>query len=197
MTPQEIINENPNTGFPDGHWSDEMLVDLGYATLYEPESHPFPGKYEELVAGPITLIGGKYTKSYVVQSTVPTDPVELEKFIADEKTALKSLATLYRYQNEVAGILIDETNRISTDAVSQGKIAGAYQLSLLTPTIQVDWKTNTGEWIILDATKIAEIFSLVANHVQALFSKEKRRHDAIALLTTVEEIKIFDLLTIE
>lgn len=195
ITPAEIISENPNISFPAGVWEDSMLIPMGYATLYQPATHPFPAnKYEQLVEVEPVLIDGKWTVQYEVRSVVPTDPVELAAFIESEKAKLKTEATSKRYDFEVGGVALPDGTVIKTDRESQATITGALSFLNMNPTATIDWKSK-GSWVTLGLAQITAISNAVGSHVQQAFNNEKAHHEAIDALTTVEELLNYNIST--
>lgn len=67
VNPSQIMNENSNISFPNGAWSDELLLPLGYAELNRPVTHPFPSIDEKLVDGEPYQENGKWYLPWVTQ----------------------------------------------------------------------------------------------------------------------------------
>lgn len=109
---------------------------------------------------------------YPPEITTPETTLEqLEAQVLITKTQkFNSLANL-RYEKETSGIEVNGM-KIKTDRESQSLINGAYVSTLINPSFTVDWKCENG-WITLNAEQIAGIATLVANHVQSCFTREK------------------------
>lgn len=63
---QDIINENPNTSFPNTIWTDEFLLPFGYANLNE-EERPIPERYQVVVEVEPKKKQEKWYRSFVLQ----------------------------------------------------------------------------------------------------------------------------------
>ncbi len=105
---------------------------------------------------------------------------------------LNALAA-YRFQRETAGITLNGAV-IRTDRESQAMIAGAKNYSDLTPGILIDWKSEGG-WIQIDRQALLAVGQAVGAYVQACFSQERVHAEAIAGLSTLEEIASYNFET--
>lgn len=101
---------------------------------------------------------------------IPTPEEPLSNIEALKLIKLNELANL-RYEKETSGIEVNSM-KIRTDRESQALINGAYISTLINPNFTIDWKCENG-WITLTAEQIAGIATLVANHVQSCFTREK------------------------
>lgn len=194
-TPQQIMEENPNTAFPNGAWSDEMLADFGYAELHYPSEHPQPAnRWERLVERtPAQGADGRWYKTIEVESMLPGEdqPEARAKFLADEKTALRAECARIRYQREVLGISLNGA-QIKTDRESQATITAAVTAAQRNPNIVIDWKGADG-WVQITAAEVLAMGDAVINYVQSLFSAERAHHAAIAALTDPVAIRDYDV----
>ena len=91
-----------------------------------------------------------------------------------------------RYNAEIYGIDVNNIH-IATDRESQALITGAALQAVLDENYICNWKTENG-FIPLDAKTILGIASMVRQHVQTCFDKEKELVDKINNATTIEEI---------
>lgn len=99
----------------------------------------------------------------------------------------------YRFAKETAGITISNAI-IRTDLESQAMINGAVAYVTLNPTALIDWKAD-GSWVQIDKDTVIAIGNAVGAHVQACYSRERTHAEAIAALTTPEEIAAYDFTT--
>lgn len=115
---------------------------------------------------------------------------EVEIFRSLTKTKLAAK----RWQIETGGANIDG-NEFATDRESQTKYtAVAVAISQADPmTWSINWKTNSGMFVSLNAQQMMGIINCVLNHVQNSFNKEYEIQQAIDSCTTVEEILAIDL----
>lgn len=190
---QDILNEFYYVSFPDGQWTDEMLKDFGYAELHFPYVVT-PSKYEKLTEQtPVyNSESGRWERSFVVESIVPTDIEQLAEFIENEKQSLKNEVTTIRYNFEVSGITDSNGNFIKTDRESQAKILEACRYGEIHPEIEFDWKTGDSKWVKLTVADVNEIARLVGKRIQELFTIERMHHENIDKLSTIEEIQAYN-----
>jgi hypothetical protein len=97
--------------------------------------------------------------------------------LVDCKTDLKTAVTSLRYSIEVGGFTAGDAV-IRTDRESQGLIGGAYAAAKNGVIESFDFKSATG-WVTFPAADVIIIGEMVAQHVQACFSRERALHEAI------------------
>lgn len=110
--------------------------------------------------------------------------------VAALKADLAERIAASRYALETGGITIAGM-AVRTDRESQSMIASALQIVTRNPAALIDWKGATG-WAQLDKTAIEAIADAVGAHVQACFTAERARHEALAALSTPEQLAAFD-----
>lgn len=117
------------------------------------------------------------------------------KYSTVEEAKEQKLAELaaYRYARETAGITVNGA-LIRTDLESQAMINGAVAYVNLNPTALIDWKAANA-WVQIDKNTVTAIGNLVGTHVQVCYSRERYHAEAIAALTTSEEIAAYDFAT--
>lgn len=130
--------------------------------------------------GPIPPRAGRYIWDEEAQIVLPD--LEYEKERKKEEIAAE------RFKEETGGITLDNGIKIRTDRESQFLLMGAALFADKDPNYTVEWKSENG-WIILDAPTILELASLVRQHVQSCFNKEKQLNDQIDAATSVEEVQ--------
>jgi hypothetical protein len=114
----------------------------------------------------------------------------LARSVEEAKQAARQVLAASRYALEVGGILVLGAS-IKTDPESQAKVSGALLAVMRNPAAEIDWKGANG-WVRIGKTEIEFIADAVAQHVQACFSAEKAKCDALDALTTLDEIRNFD-----
>ena len=77
----------------------------------------------------------------------------------------------WRYGREIAGVVIDGA-LISTDRESQAKLSAAYSSLKDGLLSSINWKTQSGSFVVLDAQSIGAVAGAVAQHVQSCFDAE-------------------------
>lgn len=77
----------------------------------------------------------------------------------------------WRYGREIAGVVIDGA-LISTDRESQAKLSAAYSSLKDGLLSTINWKTQSGSFVVLDAQSIGAVAGAVAQHVQSCFDAE-------------------------
>lgn len=83
------------------------------------------------------------------------------------------------------GTTIDDQNRI-TSVVANAELAG------LTDADEVDFKAVSG-WVRITIAQVKQIAGAIGQFVQACYSAERTHHEAIAALTTREQIRDYDI----
>lgn len=192
LTAHEVMQANPNISFPNSSWSDEILFDLGYANITYPETQPEYTKFEKVVDAEPTTIDGKWVRTLVATSIVPTDELGLANFITEEKLILRNKVTKIKRDNENFGIPY-EGRIISTSRESQAMINSTYSALKNGLLTSVDWKIDDDTWVVLTLVEMEPIAQAVATYVQHLFTTEKNHHQAIEALATVADIEAYDV----
>lgn len=87
----------------------------------------------------------------------------------------QKLAELNTYAKKIEeqGITLPDGMFARTDEKTQMRLTQAVQQTQLNPAITFNWKLANGQWITLDATKIAQIQAAVLAHVQDCFNREE------------------------
>lgn len=111
---------------------------------------------------------------------VPT----LEEVKADKLAELAQA----RWEQETGGLTLPDGTTIKTDRESQALLTGASLYALQNATATVEWKGANG-WVTLTAQEIMQIATLVRNHVQAQFSKERDYAEKVNGCSTVAEVQ--------
>jgi hypothetical protein len=187
VTAAQIMAANPGIDFPDGEWSDEMLVEYGYAILYHPNTDLFPNRYERLEKLEPQLIDGKWTIVYALRSIVPEVPEAFAIFLENEKNKLKDQVANIRWQMETGGVLLEDGTLIHTDRESQSKLAEAMVLSQFSQNMSLRWKCS-GKWIAVDRDMLIALSIKVGDWVQKCFSNESIHWDRIDALKTTDDL---------
>ena len=107
---------------------------------------------------------------------------ELDKVKGDKLSEIANA----RFIAETSGVTINGMT-IPTDRQSQALITGAALQAIIDNTYVCNWKTENG-FIPLDANTILAIASVVRQHVQACFDKEKIYVERINSATDIEDL---------
>jgi len=107
--------------------------------------------------------------------------------LEDIKNQKKQKIAQARYEAEMAGVTLEDGTIIATDRESQAALANAALIAKDNPDYTINWKAKNG-WITLNAQQIIELVTIVREHVQTCFDKEKALNDAIDNATTIEEL---------
>lgn len=110
------------------------------------------------------------------------------------KSNIKQKLANKRWEVETGGCFIDG-NAYATDRESQTKYtAVAVAISQADPlTWSINWKTNDGQFVVLNAQQMMAVINMVMYHVQSSFNKEFEFIEAIDACTTVEEVLAIDI----
>lgn len=142
----------------------------------------------------VTTIGQRGDDRYFNNAEVLNSGVltitSTPKDVSTAKAAKSAEISAARYALETGGINLPGGSRISTDRDSQAMITGALLTVQRNPAAIIDWKGETG-WVQLDKPAVEAIADAVSHHVQACFSAERAKHEALAALTTFAEIIAF------
>lgn len=93
-----------------------------------------------------------------------------------------------RWEQETGGLTLPDGTEIKTDRESQALLTGASLYALQNASSTVEWKGVNG-WVTLTATEIMQIATLVRNHVQAQFSKERDYAEKVNACGTVKDVQ--------
>jgi hypothetical protein len=128
--------------------------------------------------------GKAVTATYpVVDKTA--EQIALE--VATAKSAKLAEIAEARWKAETGGLTLPDGTQLKTDRESQALLTGASLFALQNASSTVEWKGVNG-WVTLTATEIMQIATLVRNHVQAAFSKERDYAEKVNGCGTVEEV---------
>jgi len=105
----------------------------------------------------------------------------------DQEKQQEILLSITKKRNEVmtSGIKVNGLT-IATDNISQQRITGAALSAVVDPNVVINWKTNEGVFIPLDAQTIIYIATLVRNHIQVCFDREAELRAAVINGETVD-----------
>ena len=79
--------------------------------------------------------------------------------------------------------------RRSRHAIHRGYVAFENNSAL----DSIDWKTQSGKWVMIDAATMMAIGIAVGRHVQACFSREKALSDLIVPAANGDELDAVDI----
>lgn len=112
------------------------------------------------------------------------------------KSYRKNQLASKRWEVETGGAVING-NTYATDRESQTKYtAVAVAISQADPmTWSINWKTNDGVFIVLNAQQMMAVINYVMYHVQNSFNKEYEFQQQIDACATIEEVLAVDFST--
>lgn len=96
-----------------------------------------------------------------------------------------------RYALETGGVLF-AGSVINTERDSQAMLSGALLCVTRNPATIINWKGDGGVWVQLNKEAVEAIADAVSNHVQACFSAELVKCNALAALSAFDEVVAFD-----
>jgi hypothetical protein len=133
----------------------------------------------------LSLDGETVIASYpVIDKT--EEQIALE--IAEAKQAKLAELAEARWRAETGGLTLPDGTQLKTDRESQALLTGASLFALQNASSTVEWKGANG-WVTLTAQEIMQIATLVRNHVQAQFSKERDYAEKVNGCSTVAEVQ--------
>lgn len=112
------------------------------------------------------------------------------KPIASIRADLAEQIAASRYALETGGITVGGM-AIRTDRESQSMIASALQIVNRNPAAVIDWKGPSG-WAQIDKAAVEAVADAVGAHVQACFSAERLRQEALADIDDIDQLIAFD-----
>lgn len=114
-----------------------------------------------------------------------------QKPIDQIKRELNQAIAASRYDLETGGIVVDGSS-INTDRDSQSMLSGALLRVTRSPATVINWKGEDGVWVPLTKDALEAIADAVSAHVQACFTAERAKCEALAALATFDEVVAFD-----
>lgn len=169
----ELRKLRPNTSMPTV-LTEDHITENGFDIVTK-ISKPECTIIQKVMDTGVQLIDGEWQQTWEI---VDKTQEELETLKTQRLNELASL----RYQKEIAGITVGESN-IRTDLVSQSKIMGSWCTAQINPSALIDFKGENG-WVQIDSATIIDIATAVSNHVQACYTREKEL--SILLETDIE-----------
>lgn len=172
-----------------------MLERYGY-TVDSPEIHPltyaqpYYNQLTQYVVDTGVVEGPDESGAYAVVYKIEDLP--LETALQNVKQSLKEQATSTRWNVETGGITLPDGVKINTTIDDQNRISSALQGMYDAKIDFVDFKAESG-WVKLTRDELAGIAAMIANHVQACFSRERVLHETIDKATTMEELNAIDV----
>lgn len=112
------------------------------------------------------------------------------KTLGAAKESAASMIATSRFALETAGVSVGNAV-IKTDRESQATLSAALLTLQRNPEAIIDWKGDNG-WVKLGKAEVEAIADVVSGHVQACFTAEKARYDALEALTSLDEVRDFD-----
>lgn len=112
--------------------------------------------------------------------------------LQDAKDALTKQATEKRWECEISGVTLPDGTRVGTTIEDQNRITSVVSNAELAGVATVDFK-SASRWVTLSIEQVKGIAVFIARHVQDCFSAERKHHEAIAQLTSLEEVQSYNI----
>lgn len=113
--------------------------------------------------------------------------------LLDRHKALKKAeATALRWAQETGGIITPDGIRVLTGIDDQNRISSAIQGMRDSGITEVDFKSASG-WVRLSLDQLVGVAALIAEHVQACFTRERALYEAIDACVSLEAMNALDL----
>lgn len=152
-----------------------------------PEYDPFAQGVREV--DPVLTGLGTYEQAWEVYDL---EPEQVEVNIVAVKERLIEAATAKRWAVETGGMVLPGGVQIATTTEDQNRITSVIANAERAGVLSVDFKASSG-WISLSLDELKGIADAIALHVQACFTAERTHHETIALLTTAQDVKDYDV----
>lgn len=159
---------------------DQSVLPTGYVVVVGTDAPT--GQFVTATEAAPIQVDGVWTQQW---TTVTTD-------LTTAKAQLIDQLADYRNQQERGGTALNGST-IKTDPDSQAKVTGAKVFSDLNPGTTINWKTDDGSWILIDATTITAMAQAVGTHVQACFTQEFTLTNQINAVTTIADLEAIDI----
>lgn len=185
LTKEEIIRRNPCTSFPVPFEPSE-----GYA-LVRPTTMQYNPDEGIMVEVAPEKVDDIWWARYVFQ---PFTEEELQSRFEEAKAALLTALTAKRLEEETGGLTLPNGVTIATGIADQDRITSVLVHSQAAGVSSVDFKATSG-WVTLTIEEVQGIAIAIARHVQTCFSVERMHYDRIQALTTLYQIKAYNLTT--
>ena len=108
------------------------------------------------------------------------------------KDSLTAAVTEKRWLCEISGVTLPSGVKVSTTIEDQNRITSVVSNAELAGVATVDFKSASG-WVTLSIEQVKGIAVFIARHVQDCFSAERKHHEAIAQLTSLEEVQSYNI----
>lgn len=144
---------------------------------------------EDAVYAPVNVgVTGSKSASITPIGTKPEDGMSDSEVLAYRKEAkIRQLADARYFQEENGSVVVD-SNSISTDRATQGKLASLVVLAMGGKVVNINWKGADGEFFTMTNELLDSVVVAVNDYVQGLFDWEKSLTDQINAATTIAEL---------
>lgn len=201
-TEQLFLNEgqvrwaHPSISFPNREWTSADLEPYDIVILDYSQDDDSPLlPYEEYVDTKPIFNTDKWIYQRTKQEIVfDEDPVNLARYVEQEKALLLKQVAALRYQREIspATVLINGSE-ISIPATretqtSLNNVHTVLKQGWIDSTV---WKISDDMWVVVDLATIEAIAIAVVAHVQEAFAWEKARFQEITQISTIEDLKTY------
>jgi len=175
---EDLKKDNPQVSFPRDYLtrSANELSEYGIFLVREEPKPKFQLLHSQ-TKNPLELVNEEWVQSF---SNVPLS------FDVSQTFCLE-IVKGKRREAIFSGISFNG-NMFSSDADSQNAITIAAMQAASDATFSADWKLSGGGFVTLNATELSGLFVSLNNKIQAAFTEEKQRIDAINNCTTFEEL---------
>lgn len=165
------------------------------------------GLDEEAITYPAASLADASTREALGIIEVPDEPRPDDRFyfvhdngdgtFGKEPKPLEAIKALKaaevaasRYNLEVGGITVGAV-KVATDRQTQAMLSGALMVVTRNPAATIDWKGDNG-FVTLDAATVGALADAVGNHVQACFTAERAKVEALDALQDFDAVMAFD-----
>lgn len=185
MTAVQVNDELDAPGVMPSQW----YVPQGYA-LVARTPQPLLDPYRQKAFAIAVKRGEIYRCEWVVE---PLNAQELEAAAAELRTSRESLLEAKRVHVEAGGIVLPNGQVVGTTIEDQNRITSVLTNSPLAGIEDFDFETTTG-WVTMTLADLRQIAAAIALHVKECYRVKRMHAEALAALTSAEELLAYDVL---
>lgn len=185
MTAMQVNEELSTPGVIPSQW----YVPAGYA-LVGPTPPPLLDPYHHKATATAVKVGETYVREWKV---LPLSAQESQAAVSELRASRLSLLEVKRVHVEEGGIRLPNGAVVGTTIEDQNRITSIVTNSSLAGIEDFDFETANG-WVTMTVTGLRQIAGVIALHVKECYRVKRMHAEALAALTSAEELLAYDVL---